>query len=337
MFQRRIAIKLPHCGEFLFPVENGHRDATSHYQHGKKYPSGGFSGQRWTMIGGHPHLFRPDDHDERFETTFEAVEWLDFACTRAQRREACYRLVAMNKGDCYLSQMFGSYGDVGVDPPDHRAEVLINTRAFDADHPYLPPRVVQEGMSVRITEPDIHRGPYSRFSRAKLGINYLFSNIAKHRAKLAGLDDGLMLDEYGFVSELSVSNLIVLEDHRLVSPWEKSSPLNGITKQTTATLAPFLGLEYAEEQVSIDRLRNIRGALAAGTAIGLVLIRRFVHADGSLIWELSDVEAERQLKNLSRFYWLILNGEEPGFHPEWFTPVPPEILALPEPLVASTQ
>ncbi len=330
---RRIALKLPESEVFQYPIEGGPKDCDSYYHHGKKYPNGGFTGQRWVMIGGHPHLFRADDHDQRFQETIEAVEWLDMGCTQAERREACYRLIAMNPGDCYLSQMFNSRGDVGVYPGSNRAEVLINTRAFDEDHPYLPKRVIVEGMNARITEPDIHRGPYDRFSRAKLGRNYLFSNIAKHRAKQTGLDDGIMLDEHGFVSELSVSNVMLLEDRRLISPWELSSPLNGITKRTTATIAETFDLEYAEEQVPINRLRTIRGALATGTAIGDILIRRFVHWNGSLIWELTDSDAEKLLRRIMQRYLHVLNGGEPGYHPEWFTSVPKEILRLPEPLV----
>lgn len=331
---RRIAVKLPEYDDFKFFPENGSNDCASFYTHGEKYPSGGFTGQRWSIIKGIPTLFRADDHDRRYQQTIDAAEWININSRPEERRLACYRIIALNTGDCYLSQMFSSFGDVGVYPADNRAKLLINTRAFNADHPYLPRRVVEEGANVRITEVEIHRGPLSQYSRVKLGRNYLFSNIAKHRAKLAGFDDGLMLDEHGDVSELSVSNLILLEDHRLVSPWGNSSPLDGITKRTIATIGQeMFGLEYAEERVPVDRLKSIRGAMITGTAIGAILVRRFVAADGQLVWELTDREAEERLKVIGQTYWHLLNGENPGYHPEWFTPVPGEILTLAEPLV----
>lgn len=331
---RRFAVKLPHWDEIQFLVENGTRDSAPYYRHPIKYPSGGFSGQRWEIIKGVPTMFRADDHDDRFERTFQVVEWLEMVATRAQRRDACYRLLAMNTNDCYLSQMFYSSGDVGVDPEDHRAELLINTRAFDANHPYLPARVVAGGMNVRITEPDVHRGPLSKFSRAKLGVNYMFSNMAKNRAKKAGCDDGLMLDEQGNVSELSVSNLIVVKDQELITPFADSSPLNGITKQTVKVIAEEMkGWLMFEERVTIDDLRKARAVFATGTAVGIVRINRIVDDQNGIAFEKHDDEAEALVTDLRDSYWRVLRGEEPGFHPEWFTPVPADILAMPEPLV----
>ncbi len=332
---RRIAVKMPSEDHFIFPIEGGPDDKNSHYDHNSKYPSGGFTGERWSMINGVPNLFRVEDHEDRLEQTIQAVEWLEIGCTRQARIDARFRLIALNPGDCYLSLMFGSHGDVGVMPKSNVAKVVINSRGFDrVKSAYLPERVVREGMNVRITESDIHRGPYSQFSAAKLGRNYLFSNIAKFRALQAGLDDAIMLDEQGDVSELSVSNLILLEDQHLISPWPLSSPLNGVTKRTMATIGQeIFGLGYSEEQISIDRLKGIRGAVACGTAIGNVLIKRFIKPDGSLLWELQDREAETLLRQFGDLYWNAVEGVISGYHPEWHTPVPEDILRLPEPLV----
>lgn len=331
---RYLALREPDNNGFRFMLEHGSEDRRSHYSHNEKYPNGGFTGERCPIhedgpFKGRPVFFRLDDHEDRLERTIEAVEWLTIPASREERIKARMELVARNYGDSYLSVMFGSIGDVGVYPPSSIGYVLINSRDMHPFRtPYLPKRIVEQGMTVRITEPDIHRGPFSRFSAAKLGRNYLFSNINKHRAKQAGVDDGIMLDEHGNLSELSVSNLIVYLDNCLVTPWAQSSPLNGIAKQTVLTIAEeTLGIMSSEERLGVPHLKRARAIITTGTAIGPIQVIRVIDSEGQLIWEQNEDFAKQQLVGLSEFYWNVLFGRVQGYHPDWFTPVPEDLLA----------
>lgn len=337
---RRIALYVPTKNDrFIFPIEGGEHDAHSHFFHAAKYSNGGFTGERCLLHRAGPHVgrhvwFRLEDHEHRLEQTIQAVEWLKVV-PRDERIQARFRLAALNRDDCYFSLFFGSEGDVGVYPKSNEAMVLINSRDMDPfAKPYLPIEVVRHGMNVMaVTDPDLHRGPAGRFARAKLNVNYLLSNIAKHRAIQAGFHDALVLDERGRVSELSVSNVFLVEDGRLVIP-AYSSALDGITKRTIIALAAECRqLPTHEEVVTLERLSRARAVFATGTAVGIVKINRVVRDDGREIYTAADSAATELVEQLSQLYWRLLYGEESGIHPEWFTPVPDEILAQPEPLV----
>jgi branched-chain amino acid aminotransferase len=340
---RRIAVARPGSDglyQFVFPVEQGSLDVHSNYSHAAKYGNGGFTGERCTTHRAGPHAGRPvwfrlADHERRLEATIDAVEWLT-VISAADRIDARMRLAAMNRDDCYFSVYFGSEGDVGVMPKEHRAIVLINSRDMDPfTKPYLPLDVVRHGMTVMlIDDPELRRGPFSKYSRAKLSRNYLFSNVAKHRASINGAHDALMLDESGNFSELTVSNLILLTDDGLETPAAESSALNGITKQTIMTIASEkFRVPCSEQRLTVDDLSRTNEAFATGTAIGIIRINRIVDVDGRTIWS-SAATPGHLIDHLRDFYWGVLYGEQWNFHPEWYTPVPRDILSLPEPLVA---
>lgn len=318
-------------GEFEFIQEKGPRDHHSLYLHAAKYGNGGFTGERCMThtagdYRGRRVFFRLKEHEDRFIETIRAVEWIDVRCTRAQRIEARFRLAKMNPDDSYFSFFFGSEGDVGVYPPgDPFHMVILVSRDMDPDkRPYLPIEVVKNGMIVRVTENDQRRKPPFPIGRAKVSANYLESNIAKHRAKLKGCHDAIVLDWTGErVSELSVSNLFLVEHERLITPFDDSTPLNGITKRTVVTMAEEMhGLKTFAESVPVGRLSGIRGAFATGTAVGIVKIHTIVDADGRIIWHQPRQDVLDFIDDLSRDYWRILRGEHAGYHPEWFTPVP---------------
>lgn len=321
---------------FTFPIEHSVDDHRSNYWHAQKYANGGFTGERCLVhragpYRGRPVFFRLADHEDRLAETVKAHEYLDFGCTREQRIEARFRLMSMNPGDNYLSLVFGSEGDVGVFPKEHRPAVIINSRDFDpVNKPYLPAEKTHRGLSLRISEPDIRRKPPGRIARAKASANYLESNLCKHRALQAGCDDGLLLDHTGeCIAEASVSNLVLVYDDYLVTPWTDSAPLPGITLRTIRTIAEELKEWPTLEEpvpIPIGILPNIRAAFLTGTAVGVVRVRSIHHYDGRILWELDDPEAERLIADLTTIYWRVMYGEFPDYHPEWFTPIPEGIL-----------
>jgi branched-chain amino acid aminotransferase len=310
-----------------YPVERGLHDRRHHYSHGGKYGNGGFTGERCMLWNGVPHFFRLEDHDARLLESVAAYRYLDLACTRELRDEARFTLAAQNYGDNYVSLVFESQGDVGVMTKNPIPLVYANSRDMDpVTKPYLPLAAMQRGLRVMICNPeDAHRRYPTRLTLAKTSPNYGDSNVAKFLAMEVGCDDGILLDHtFERIAELSVSNLILVEDHRLITPFRESAPLNGITKQTVGTLAAErYGFPLMEEPVPLTRLRpEVRAAFATGTAIGVVKIRSIFDHTGNLLWELQDPEAEKLVDNLSADYWRLLRGEEPGYHAEWFTPVP---------------
>ncbi len=322
---------------FRHVFEGGSEDVSPNYRHGAKYGNGGFTGQRCMLHRDGPYtgqrvMFRLDDHINRLLETIAALEWMTIPWTRDGLKEAMFRLMVANPDDDYLSLVFASGGDVGVMPEGRQPEhhVFINTRDFDpVRHPYLGAEAMVNGMTVRLTELDVRRRPPGKLARAKVSANYLDSNVAKHRALKAGCKDALLLDYTGdHLAELSVSNVIGLFDMTLISPDASSGALDGITKQTTQTIAYEVhGYPTTEQPISLKMLKDMRMMIACGTAIGDVRVNRIVNPDGSVLWEQSnDPEAIKTANTLCTDIWRVKRGGIPDFHPEWFEPIPQEYL-----------
>lgn len=293
---RKIAV-MRYVGDgarFHLYEEGGPEDIRPNYLHGAKYGNGGFTGQRcMTHLGG-PYqgkrvFFRRHDHLNRLFNTVEALEWMKMPWTEELLEDVMCRLMVANQDDNYFSLVFSSGGDVGVKPkaqPEHL--VFINSRRMDAGA-YLGERILRDGMIVRVTEPDIRRGPPGKLTRAKVAGNYAISNVAKERADKAGADDAFIRDNEGHgVSELTVANVVCMHGERgtLITPDASSGPLESITRRTIMTLAEqSYGHECKECPIPLLRLPQMRMMIACGTAIGAVRITKVIEADGSTVWE----------------------------------------------------
>ena len=60
-------------------------------------------------------------------------------------------------------------------------------------------------------------------------LNYLTNILAKAEANVAGVDEAIMLDSFGYVAEATADNILVVRDKTIYSPPGDSS-LPGITK-----------------------------------------------------------------------------------------------------------
>lgn len=332
---------------FSHLIEGGPDDVSPIYRHGAKYGNGGFTGQRCMTHAAGEHqgqrvMFRMQDHISRLLTTLQALEWMDIPWNRAALSDAMFRLMAANTGDDYFSLTFASGGDVGVMSGwDSRRRAFvevqhhafINSRDYDpVRRPYLGPKAMAEGITVRLTEDDIRRRPPGPLAQAKVSSNYVDSNVAKSRAIKAGCEDGLILDHTGHnIAELSVSNVIGLFGDTLISPDASSGALNGITKRTLMETAyEMYGFKTTDEPIPVRRLAGMRMMIACGTAIGAVRITKIVRDSNVVLWEQpEDFTAIELAWALCADIWRIQRGEIAAVnnkHPEWFEPIPARYL-----------
>ncbi len=109
--------------------------------------------------------------------------------------------------------------------------------------------------------------------------NLLNNIIAKIQANVAGKDAGLMLDERGFVAELNGSNVFMIRDNTVFTPFAHAC-LPGITRNTVMDLCAQNGINIKEADLSLSEFINAEGAFATGTMGELTPI---VEIDGRLI------------------------------------------------------
>lgn len=104
-----------------------------------------------------------------------------------------------------------------------------------------------------------------QFLDSKIHHNNLLNNIiAKIQANVAGKDAGLMLDERGFVAELNGSNVFMVKNNTIYTPFAHAC-LPGITRNTVIDLCKQNNIAIKEADLSLSEFINADGVFATGT------------------------------------------------------------------------
>lgn len=94
--------------------------------------------------------------------------------------------------------------------------------------------------------------------------NLLNNILAKIQANVAGKDAGLMLDERGFVAELNGSNIFMIKEDIIYTPYAHAC-LPGITRGTVIELCKTNNIPIEEADLTLSQLYNAEGVFATGT------------------------------------------------------------------------
>lgn len=115
---------------------------------------------------------------------------------------------------------------------------------------------------------------------SKIHHNNLINNIlAKIQANIAGKDAALMLDAYGFASELNGTNIFMIKNGVVHTP-HADACLHGITRGLVIEICNELGISCTERNISLTEIYNADCFFCSGTMGELTPI---VEADGRKI------------------------------------------------------
>ena len=119
-----------------------------------------------------------------------------------------------------------------------------------------------------------------QFLDSKIHHNNLLNNIiAKIQANVAGKDAGLMLDDRGFIAELNGSNLFMVKNGKVFTPFGHAC-LPGITRNSVMEMCQKNNIEISEADITLSQFYNADGVFATGTMGELTPV---VEIDGRLI------------------------------------------------------
>ena len=100
---------------------------------------------------------------------------------------------------------------------------------------------------------------------SKIHHNNLINNIlAKIEANHAGVDDALMLDLDGFVSETNATNIFMIKNNKVYTPFPKAC-LPGITRQTVIDICKNNNIYIEERDISVTEMYNADEVFTTGT------------------------------------------------------------------------
>ena len=125
-------------------------------------------------------------------------------------------------------------------------------------------RPVYGSEGIKLITSNIRRNPPQCLD-SKIHHNNLINNIlAKIEANLAGMDDALMLDIDGFVSETNATNVFMVKNGILKTPFPDSC-LPGRTRAIIMEIANEKGIPFEERRLSLMEFQTADEVFTTGT------------------------------------------------------------------------
>ncbi|QSE98109.1 branched-chain-amino-acid transaminase [Fulvivirga lutea] len=123
---------------------------------------------------------------------------------------------------------------------------------------------VYDNNGIRLITSSIRRNP-PQCVDSKIHHNNLINNIlAKIEANLAGVEDAVMLDIEGFVSETNATNIFIVKKDVVYTPFADSC-LPGITRGNILRIGEENGLQVKEKRISISEMYSADEVFVTGT------------------------------------------------------------------------
>lgn len=250
---------------------NADRAKISVFDRGFLYGDGLFE----TMRAYWGEVFRLEDHLDRLFRSAKEIE-LSFSSTRGELKNIIKRILEINSlSEAYIRLTLSrGVSEPGlISNPKSRATLVIVARKLK---PFSAAEY-KRGWKATIVEP--RQNQASPVSRLK-SLNFLNNILARKEAKAKRVDEGILLNTLGKVTETSTSNIFLVKRGIVITPREESGLLPGITRRVVLELVTSLGLKAYNRRVSLDELMGTEEAFLTNS---LIEIMPLVEIDGRQI------------------------------------------------------
>jgi branched-chain amino acid aminotransferase len=171
---------------------------------------------------------------------------------------------------CYIRPIaFRGAGVLGVDGRRNPVETMIFTMEWGR---YLGKEAIEQGVDVQVSSWR-RIAPDTFASMAKIGGQYVNSQMISMEAHDNGFSEGIALDYGGTVSEGAGENIFVIYDGVVYTPGMGSSILLGVTRDTVLTLLRDMNVEIRYETIPREMLYVADEIFFTGTAAEITPVR----------------------------------------------------------------
>ena len=234
------------------------------------YGTGVFEGMRAYETTRGTAIFRHDEHLDRLYKSAE-LYYMPIPYTREELRAAVHSVVAQNGlPSCYIRPIaFRGAGVMGINPLDAPVDVAIAAWPWGA---YLGEDAKEHGVRAKVTS-------WRRISadslipHSKASGQYLNSVLAKIESHKAGYEEGILLDQHGFVSEGTGENIYIVRDGVVYTPPQTAGILDGINRKSVIQIAADEGYQLVERDIARAEMYLADEVFMTGTAAELTPIR----------------------------------------------------------------
>ncbi len=243
-----------------------HEASISVFDHGLLYGDGIFEGLRFYSNT----VFKLEAHLQRLQQSADAIS-LNIPLTLDQIHQAIQQLIQQYPGDSgYLRLVVTrGIGSLGIDPqkcPQANLFIIADELSVvNTDHR-------QQGISLLVAS--TRRMPAECLNPKIKSLNYLNNILARIEANAAGMDEALMLNTQGFVTEGTVDNIFIIKDGQLITPRASDGLLQGITRDVILQIAAELGLIIQEISFTPDYLMQADECFLTGTGAELIPVKQ---------------------------------------------------------------
>jgi branched-chain amino acid aminotransferase len=152
-------------------------------------------------------------------------------------------------------------GDLGLSPTKcANPNIIIIASTIKI----YPDEVYQHGLKL-VTVSTRRSNPDALSPQIK-SLNYLNHIFAHLEVLHAGADEGLVLNDSGYITECVVDNFFIVLDGAVITPPTNTGALNGITRQVVFQICGEFNIPIREEQLSLVECYTSDECFLTGTA-----------------------------------------------------------------------
>jgi branched-chain amino acid aminotransferase len=238
--------------------------------HALHYGTGVFEGVRAYDTPRGTAIFR---HREHLDRLFKSAQMyrMEIPYSKEEIRQATHETIVRNGlKECYIRPLvYRGAGPMGLFPLDCPVDVVIAVWEWGS---YLGDEGKAKGVRAKVSS-------WRRISSdslipsAKATGQYLNSVLAKIESHQGGYEEGILLDQRGFVCEGTGENLFVIKDGVIATPTFTSDILGGINRLSAIQVARDLGYTVLERDIARGELYLADEIFMTGTAAELTPLR----------------------------------------------------------------
>lgn len=237
------------------------------FDHGLLYGDGVFEGIRaYNGV-----VFKLKEHIDRLYESANYIR-LVIPIQREHMMQAVLETLRKNNlRDAYIRLLVTrGVGDLGLNPiMCKKPSIIVMTE------PASTPRDLKTSTIGKTTIiSSIRRDPVDATSHEVKSLNYMNSILARWEAIEAGVDEAIMLDTRGFVSEATAENVFTVRKGQIATPSTSSAILHGVTRQKVIEIAKDLGYPVSEREITPFELINADEVFLTGTLAEIVPVVR---------------------------------------------------------------
>lgn len=268
--------------------------------HALHYGSGVFEGIRAYETDKGTAVFRLKEHIERLYNSAKILK-MEIPYSKEEFRQAVKNTIKENNlKSCYIRPLvYRGFEQLGINPFTCPVNCVIAVWEWGA---YLGEEALAKGIKTKISS---YARSYinSTSQKAKICGNYINSIFAKMEAIEAGVDEAILLDTRGFVTEGSAENLFWVRNG-VIYTTPTATVLEGITRDSIIKIAEDMSYQVQEKYICRDELYISDEVFFAGTAVEVTPIREIDN------YQIGEGKRGPVTENIQKNFFAIAKGEE---------------------------